>query len=148
MMPLAWHDTDAGANGITWPKSPPASPFDHLDITNGMVPLMTLLASCDRDMSINGIAWSKKLCCTLFHSSWPNKQNDAIDSALVICDAHIGSNSIAWTKETYQTLFQLSDLMNKRMPLMMQSASHGSSAGTNGIACLKIIFLLILLIIT
>ena len=33
-------------------KSHDAPPFDHLDLTNGMVPLMTPLASCDNDTSI------------------------------------------------------------------------------------------------
>ena len=33
--------------------------FDHLDLTDGMVPLMTPLASCDTDTSVNGITWPK-----------------------------------------------------------------------------------------
>ena len=36
---LASHDADG--NGITWPKCHVASLFDHLDLWNGMVPLMT-----------------------------------------------------------------------------------------------------------
>ena len=42
MMPLASHDGDDGANGITWSKSHVVSNFDHLDVTNAMLPLMTL----------------------------------------------------------------------------------------------------------
>ena len=51
--------------GITWcwcwcqehpiTKSQVVSPFNHLDLISGMVPLMTLLVSCDTDTSINGI---------------------------------------------------------------------------------------------
>ena len=36
-----------------------ASPFDHLDVTNGMVQFMTPLASCDTDTSTNGNTWPK-----------------------------------------------------------------------------------------
>ena len=31
------------------------SHFDHLDVINAMVPLMTLLPSCDTDINTNGI---------------------------------------------------------------------------------------------
>ena len=36
-----------------------SSPFDHLDLKDGIVPLMTLLASCDTGTNINGITWPK-----------------------------------------------------------------------------------------
>ena len=77
------------AIGITWcwcwcqwhymTKCNVTSPFDHLDLTDGMAPLMTLLASCDTDTSINGITWPNKICCTLFWSSWPNVYSGAVD---------------------------------------------------------------------
>ena len=41
MMTLGLHDADA--NGITWQKSHVASPFDHLCLRNGRVPLMKVL---------------------------------------------------------------------------------------------------------
>ena len=41
LMPVASHDHVA-------------SPFDYLDVTNGMVQFMTPLASCDTDTSTNG----------------------------------------------------------------------------------------------
>ena len=56
----------------------------HLDLTNGMVPWTTLLASCDIDISIYGITWPKRLFCTLFQSSWPNKCSGAVDNAIHI----------------------------------------------------------------
>ena len=34
--------TSCNASGVTWLKSSVKSPFDHLDITSGMVPLMIL----------------------------------------------------------------------------------------------------------
>ena len=34
-------------------------PFHHPNLTNGRVPLMTLLTSCDTDTSISGITWPK-----------------------------------------------------------------------------------------
>ena len=40
-----------------------ASPFDHLELTNRMVSLITLLAPCETDTSIDGITQLKKLCC-------------------------------------------------------------------------------------
>ena len=54
-----WHcvpyEDDAGANSIICPKSHVASHFNYLDVTNGMVPLMTPLVSYDIDTGINGI---------------------------------------------------------------------------------------------
>ena len=43
MIPLTTQDANAGANGITRPKSHIASHFSHPDVTNAIVPLMTLL---------------------------------------------------------------------------------------------------------
>ena len=54
-------------------KSHVASYFDHLYLTSGMVPLMTLLSSCDTGTSINDISWPKKLCYISSWSTLPNK---------------------------------------------------------------------------
>ena len=81
---IASHDANAGVSSIIWPKCDVASHFNHLDLTNGMVPLMTLLASCNSDTSISGITWSKMSCCTLFESSWPNECIHAIDNTIGI----------------------------------------------------------------
>ena len=69
MMPLASHHAAAGASGITWPKRHVASHFYHFDISNGMVPLMTLLASCDTDNSISGITGPKHYVAQIFQLS-------------------------------------------------------------------------------
>ena len=45
MMSLASHDANAGAIGITNYKNHVVSPFDHLDVTNAIEPLMTQLQS-------------------------------------------------------------------------------------------------------
>ena len=82
MMSSSSHDADTGANGITWLKGHIVSHFDHTDVTNAMMPLMTLLASSDTDTSINGITWLKVLCCILLQSYWPNKCNDVIGNAI------------------------------------------------------------------
>ena len=70
-----------------------ASCFDHLEPTNGMEPLMTLLESCDTDTSINGITWPNRLCCTLFQIPWPNECNGAVDNSIGItwcwCQCHV-----------------------------------------------------------
>ena len=56
--PMAWHEQ----------KSHVLSPFDHLDLTNGIMPFMTQLALCDTDMRIHDIACPEKKCCTFFVS--------------------------------------------------------------------------------
>ena len=63
-------------------KSHVVSLFDHLDLKNGMVPLITLLASCDTDTSITGITSPNKLCCISFKLSQLNKYSSAIDDAI------------------------------------------------------------------
>ena len=47
MMSFTSSVTDAGAKGTKCQKGHVASPFNHLDLRNGMVPLMILFASCD-----------------------------------------------------------------------------------------------------
>ena len=44
-------------------------PLIILFLTNGMVPLMTLMASYDTDNNSSGITWPRMLCCTLSESS-------------------------------------------------------------------------------
>ena len=93
---LVSHDTSTKASCIMWcfswchwhhmAKKSCSSPFDHLELTNGMVPFMTLLISYDTDTSINGITQPTKLCYTLFQSSWPNEYSDTIGNAVgIIC---------------------------------------------------------------
>ena len=69
---------------LTWQKCHVASHFHHYDLTNAMVPLITLFASCDTDKSIHGITKPKELCYTLFQSSGPNELIGAIDNAIDI----------------------------------------------------------------
>ena len=47
--------TDTSINSITWLRHHVAPPFNHLHLTNEMVPLMTLLTLCVTYASINGI---------------------------------------------------------------------------------------------
>ena len=94
MRPLASHDAEADWDSITWPKCHIASLFDHLDLTNGMMPLMTLLESCDTDTSINGIISHKKLSCTSFWLFW---LNNAIDDANGITQWNISCCLSLWS---------------------------------------------------
>ena len=106
------------AIAIIWPKSHVC--FDHLDLTNGVVPLMTLLASCDTDININDITLTKKLCCTSFWLSWLNKCNGAIDDVI----------STTWPKSHVTSHFAL-DLTNGMVPLMTLLASHNTDTSIN-----------------
>ena len=47
--PFASHDANAGASGVTLPKSHVVPYFDHLDLRNAIVPLIMLSASHDAD---------------------------------------------------------------------------------------------------
>ena len=76
MVLLTLYDADANASHDQ--KYHVASPSDCPELTNGMVPLMTLLTSCNTETSINDITWPKKLCCTLFRFSWLNEHSGAI----------------------------------------------------------------------
>ena len=65
------------SSGSTWPKKLHLI-YDFLDLANGMIPLMTLLASCDTDTNINGITWPNCCtCCTLSLSPWSSEYNGA-----------------------------------------------------------------------
>ena len=55
MMCLALDDSDAMPVASYDQKSHVASNFNHLDLANAVVPLMTWLASCDTDTSSNTI---------------------------------------------------------------------------------------------
>ena len=58
--------------------------FDHLDLRNAMVLVMTLSVSYDTSASTNGITWLKRSCCTSFQLSWLKKFNGAIDDAISV----------------------------------------------------------------
>ena len=58
--------------------------FDHLDLTNGMLPLMTLLASCDTVSSIIGITWPKSYVAPHFKYLDEIKYSGVIDDAIGI----------------------------------------------------------------
>ena len=45
-------------------KNNVASHFEHLDLRNAMMPLMTLSASHDANVNLNGITWPKRSCHT------------------------------------------------------------------------------------
>ena len=114
------------------PKSHIASPFDHLDVTNGMVPLMTLLESCNTDISMNGITWSKKLGCTSFWLAWPNQCHGAIDYTTDItgywCQWH------HMTKKCHVAFhFDHFDLTNGTVPLVTLLASCNTDSSINDI---------------
>ena len=102
-------------------------PFNHLDLRNGMVSLMILLASCDTVTSINGIIWSKTFSCTLFQSLWPNKwchwqcHQFHVVLTLVPTASH--------DQKSHVTLcFNCLYIMKKIVPLMIQLALHDSSS--------------------
>ena len=44
------YDTNVVINYVTWPKGPVVPPFDHLDLSNAMVPLTMLSTSHDADI--------------------------------------------------------------------------------------------------
>ena len=71
-----------------------ASAFDHLYLTNGMVPLMALLASCDMDTSISAIAWPEKLCCTLLNCLDLMNTVVLLKIPLASHDANASANSV------------------------------------------------------
>ena len=81
MVPMALHDQ----------KCLTASPFYHLDLTNGMVPLMTLLASCDTDTNIMELH-SQKNFYTLIQLSSTNKYNGVMTIPLESLDAGANAN--------------------------------------------------------
>ena len=135
MMSLASHDGDT--NHIPWPKSHVAFPFDHLDPTNGMVPLMTL-----------GMMWhwhqcqwhcmTKKLHCTLFQLSGPNEYSGAIDNTIDItwwwCQFHMSKD---W-KGNVAPCFNHLDLANKVVPLTVPTVSSDAKTGASSITCHKL----------
>ena len=96
MMPLT--TPDAGANGITSPKSQVTVHFNHPDLRNLMVPLITLLASCVTDTGSNGITWSKRLCCTFFNCLDLMNAMVLLTMLLTSHDADVSANSVKWLK--------------------------------------------------
>ena len=64
--------------------------FDHLNLTNGIMPLMMLfLALCFTDASISGLTCPKN--CTLFELSWSNEYSGTIDHVIgtTWCKSHL-----------------------------------------------------------
>ena len=74
LMPMASHDH----------KSHVAPHFNHLDLRNVMMSLMTQSASLDATVSVNGITWPKRSYCTLFCSFWCKECNTAIDISISV----------------------------------------------------------------
>ena len=58
--------------------------FDFLYLTNAVVLLVVVLASCNADTSTNGVTGLKNSCCTSFQASRPNGYSDAIDGTVDI----------------------------------------------------------------
>ena len=56
---IMWHQ-----NWCPWSKSHVAPHFDHLDLRNAVVPLMTPQAPYDADANSNGTTLLKRSCCT------------------------------------------------------------------------------------
>ena len=75
-------------------KSHTASPFDHLDLANGMVPMMTLLALCDTDTNIMTLHNQK--CYTTHCFKYLDLMNTMMLSTMVLTlhDVDASTNSI------------------------------------------------------
>ena len=61
-----------------------ASHFNHLDLTNAVMPLMMPVASHGANTIANDIIGPIKSCCTLFQSSLPKESNGTTDHAIVV----------------------------------------------------------------
>ena len=90
-----------------------ASHYNHLELTNGMVLLMTLLAPCDSDTSVNGIIWPNSY--VVHCSNCLNLMGTMILLVVTVawCDADASANSVKWLKKSYCISFQ-SPWANKR----------------------------------
>ena len=75
---------DAGANGITYPKSDIAPHFNNFDQGNVVMSFMLALASHDTGAGANGIDMTNKSYNIPFWLSLPNKCNGAIDNTIGI----------------------------------------------------------------
>ena len=115
MMPVASHDQNYQI----------PSPFDHFDLNNGMVPLITLLASCHTDTSINGIQWPEKSCCTFFQLSWPNEYSGAIDITWYWCQCQVSNDQNSLIVPCFDHL----ELTNMMALLMVPSVSCDANIG-------------------
>ena len=87
---------DADANNIMWPKMVMAPYFDHLNLRNAMVPLMTPLAS------YAAMPWPKMSWCTLFYHFDLSNVIVPLMMPLVLCDADTNANGIMWHGHWYQ----------------------------------------------
>ena len=78
------HDNDTEANGITWPNCHAAPHFDHLDVSNAMVPLTISFTSHDVDAGANCVTSPKKSYYMSFQSSWAKECIGVIDDTIGI----------------------------------------------------------------
>ena len=99
--------------------------FDHLDLTNEMVPLMMLSVSCDADAGSNDITWLKKVCCTLFWLSWPGK-NVTVPLIMPVLITSWTLMPVPIASHNWKTCCTM-------VPLMMESTSCDTNAGSNSI---------------
>ena len=114
---------DADGNGMTLPKSHIASPFHHLELANGMVQLITLMALCDTDTSISGITWPKRLCWNSFDYIY---QINALVSLMIPLASHDQKGHIA-------SPFDHLGLPNGMVPLMTLLASCDTDTSISGL---------------
>ena len=54
MLTVVPHDANTGADGCHMTKRSFCNHFNHLNLSNAMVPLVALLAACGADTSTNG----------------------------------------------------------------------------------------------
>ena len=76
------------------PKSHVASSFEHLDLTNEIVPLMTLLASCDMDTSSMALHDQKSYITHSFNYLDLMNTLVLLTMALASHDADASANSV------------------------------------------------------
>ena len=129
MRPSRSHVADA--NGITLPRQSHCIPFDHLDLTNGMVPLMT-------PWPWHKHQWhymTQKLCCTSFWLAWLKKCSGASYDIIGITCYWFQCHHLT-TNVMLLCHFANHDLTNGMVPLMTLLASCDTNI--HGITWLKV----------
>ena len=116
MMPLASHDADA--NSTTWPKTSCSSPVGHCDVTEGMVPLMTLLRGCDSDAAASCIMTKRSYSTHCFNHLDLMNIMVPLRIPLVSHNADASANSAKWLMRSCCILF-LASWTNKAVVLLM-----------------------------
>ena len=111
-MSSASHAVYVNANGSTWPKSHAAPHFNHFDIRNGMMPLMTPSVSCDT--SVNGLTWPS---CTSFNCLDLRNKMMSFSMSLAPCYTNTCANGITCTRGHVSPDFDHFDLINIMVPL-------------------------------